>query len=134
MGMPTTSIAENPTSSAPVQSQSGGKGGGKGMGSTEPQSIDQGYRTKLQADQSQAALQEKQKYQSTVQGSSAMPPSGAGKNASNSTIQPSQMTMSATSGQPTIGKANPYPNTTGSWDNSSTQQPQSPASGGKGKG
>jgi len=136
MGMPTTSIAENPTSSAPVQSQSGGKGGGKGMGATtpSPQSIDQGYRAKLQADQSQAAAQEKLKYQSTVQGSSAMPPSGVGKNASNSTIQPSNMTVSSTSGQPTIGQPNPYPNTTGSWDNSSTQQPSAPMGGGKGKG
>jgi hypothetical protein len=103
MGMPTTSIAQNPTSSAPVQ-QSGGKGGGKGMGSMGipqptqqmPQQPDQGYR---------------------------------------STIQPSSMTMSATSGQPTTGQPNPYPNTTGSWDNSTTQQsPSMPQMGGKGKG
>jgi hypothetical protein len=101
MGMPTTSIAQNPTSSAPVQ-QSGGKGAGKGMGSMMPQQTqqmpqqpDQGYR---------------------------------------STIQPSSMTMSATSGQPTMGQPNPYPNTTGSWDNSTTQQPPAQMSGGKGKG
>jgi len=101
MGMPTTSIAQNPTSSAPVQ-QSGGKGAGKGMGSMMPpqqmpQQPDQGYR---------------------------------------STIQPSSMTMSATSGQPTMGQPNPYPNTTGSWDNSTTQQsPTMPQlAGGKGKG
>ena len=101
MGMPMSSIAQNPTSSAPVQSnQSGGKG--KGMNSMMqtqqmPQQPDQGYR---------------------------------------STIQPSSMTMSATSGQPTMGQPNPYPNTTGSWDNSTTQQsPTMPQlAGGKGKG
>ena len=101
MGMPMSSIAQNPTSSAPVQSnQSGGKGAGKGMGSMMqtqqmPEQPDQGYR---------------------------------------STIQPSSMTMSSTSGQPTMGQPNPYPNTTGSWDNSTTQQPPAQMSGGKGKG
>ena len=46
----------------------------------------------------------------------------------------SNMTMSATSGQPQMGQPNPYPNTTGSWDNSTTQQPSAQMSGGKGKG
>jgi hypothetical protein len=79
MGMPTASIAENPTSSGPAQS-------GKGAGL-------------------------------------------------NPSMQPSNMTLSATSGQPQVGQPNPYPNTTGSWDNSSTQQsPIMPQMGGKGKG
>lgn len=45
-------------------------------------------------------------------------------------------TNSATSGQPTMGQPNPYPNTTGSWDNSSIQQPPTmpQMAGGKGKG
>ena len=127
MGMPTTSIAQNPTNSAPAQSQagnqSGGKGGGKGMGSMATPSvaqsqqagqfpIDQGARSNLQApDVSQG---------------------GMGKGASS--IQPTNMTISSTSGQPTTGQPNPYPNTTGSWDNSATQQPPAQMSGGKGKG
>ena len=82
MGMPTASIAENPTSSGPAQS---GKGAGKGAGVTP-------------------------------------------------SMQPSNMTLSATSGQPQVGQPNPYPNTTGSWDNSTTQQPPVQMSGGKGKG
>ena len=120
MGMPTTSIAQNPTSSAPVQ-QSGGKGGGKGMGSMPqtqqmPQPVDQGARSSLQPPE--------------------LPQGGmggmGGKGASS--IQPSNMTISSTSGQPTTGQPNPYPNTTGSWDNSTTQQPPAQMSGGKGKG
>ena len=126
MGMPTASIAQNPTSSAPVQ-QSGGKGGGKGMGSmpqaTQPPvqqvgqfPVDQGARSSLQPPE--------------------LPQGGmggmGGKGASS--IQPSSMTISSTSGQPTTGQPNPYPNTTGSWDNSATQQPPAQMSGGKGKG
>ena len=126
MGMPTASIAHNPTSSAPVQ-QSGGKGGGKGMGSmpqaTQPPvqqvgqfPVDQGARSSLQPPE--------------------LPQGGmggmGGKGASS--IQPSNMTISSTSGQPTTGQPNPYPNTTGSWDNSATQQPPAQMSGGKGKG
>lgn len=129
MGMPTASIAQNPTSSAPVQ-QSGGKGGGKGMGSmpqaTQPPAqqagqfpVDQGARSSLQPPE--------------------MPNNGMGSTGSMggkgaSSIQPSNMTISSTSGQPTTGQPNPYPNTTGSWDNSATQQPPAQMSGGKGKG
>ena len=61
-----------------------------------------------------------------------IPQGGMGKGASS--IQPSNMTISSTSGQPTTGQPNPYPNTTGSWDNSATQQPPAQMSGGKGKG
>jgi hypothetical protein len=50
-----------------------------------------------------------------------------------SSIQPSNMTISSTSGQPTTGQPNPYPNTTGSWDNSTNQQPPTQMSG-KAKG
>ena len=129
MGMPTASIAQNPTSSAPVQ-QSGGKGGGKGMGSmpqaTQPPvqqvgqfPVDQGARSSLQPPE--------------------MPNNGMGSTGGMggkgaSSIQPSNMTISSTSGQPTTGQPNPYPNTTGSWDNSATQQPPAQMSGGKGKG
>ena len=129
MGMPTASIAQNPTSSAPVQ-QSGGKGGGKGMGSmpqaTQPPvqqvgqfPVDQGARSSLQPPE--------------------MPNNGMGSTGGMggkgaSSIQPSSMTISSTSGQPTTGQPNPYPNTTGSWDNSATQQPPAQMSGGKGKG
>ena len=106
MGMPTASIAQNPTNSAPLQS-----GGGKGMSNIAPptamQPMDQGARSSLQQPQS------------------------GGKGGS---IQPSNMTISSTSGQPTTGQPNPYPNTTGSWDNSATQQPPAQMSGGKGKG
>jgi hypothetical protein len=42
-------------------------------------------------------------------------------------------TNAATSGQPTFGQPNRYPNTVGQWDNASIQK-QSPAGGGKGKG
>jgi len=63
--------------------------------------------------------------------SSLQQPQSGGKGGS---IQPSNMTISSTSGQPTTGQPNPYPNTTGSWDNSATQQPPAQMSGGKGKG
>ncbi len=44
-------------------------------------------------------------------------------------------TNSATSGQPTFGQPNMYPNTVGQWDNASIQRTnQSPMAGGKGKG
>lgn len=42
-------------------------------------------------------------------------------------------TNAATSGQPTFGQPNRYPNTVGQWDNASIQR-QSPTGGGKGKG
>ena len=42
-------------------------------------------------------------------------------------------TNSATSGQPTMGAPNQYPNTVGQWDNSQIQ-PLQPKRGGKGKG
>jgi hypothetical protein len=42
-------------------------------------------------------------------------------------------TNAATSGQPTYGQPNNYPNTVGQWDNASIQR-QSPTGGGKGKG
>ena len=124
MGMPTTSIAQNPTSSTPVQ-QSGGKGGGKGMGSMGipqptqqmPQPVDQGTRSLLQPPETP---------------NNGMGGGMGGKG--ESSIQPSNMTISSTSGQPTTGQPNPYPNTTGSWDNSATQPPPAQMSGGKGKG
>lgn len=44
-------------------------------------------------------------------------------------------TNAATSGQPTFGQPNRYPNTVGQWDNASIQRTnQSPMAGGKGKG
>jgi len=54
-------------------------------------------------------------------------------------------TNAATSGQPTFGQPNMYPNTVGQWDNASIQRrpssgkgtgmgQQSPTGGGKGKG
>ena len=44
-------------------------------------------------------------------------------------------TNSATSGQPTFGQPNNYPNTIGQWDNASIQRTnQQPMGGGKGKG
>ena len=44
-----------------------------------------------------------------------------------------RQTNSATSGQPTMGAPNQYPNTVGQWDNSQIQ-PLQPKRGGKGKG
>jgi len=44
-------------------------------------------------------------------------------------------TNAATSGQPTFGQPNMYPNTVGQWDNASIQRTnQQPMGGGKGKG
>jgi len=44
-------------------------------------------------------------------------------------------TNAATSGQPTFGQPNRYPNTVGQWDNASIQRTnQQPMGGGKGKG
>ena len=44
-------------------------------------------------------------------------------------------TNAATSGQPTYGQPNNYPNTVGQWDNASIQRTnQQPMGGGKGKG
>ena len=135
MGMPTASIAQNPTNSAPM-SQSGGKGGGKGLSGlkgmestflpSQPPAqqagqfpVDQGARSNLQPP--------------------SMPQGSIGKGGMGNAPTPDQnpasnMTLSATSGQPTMGQPNPYPNTTGSWDNSATQQPPAQMSGGKGKG
>lgn len=62
---------------------------------------------------------------------------GSGKNGGQPYIgQPNEFTMSdttnsATSGQPRMGQANPYPNTIQPWDNASIQ-PQTQS--GKGKG
>jgi hypothetical protein len=44
-------------------------------------------------------------------------------------------TNAVTSGQPTYGQPNNYPNTVGQWDNASIQRTnQQPMGGGKGKG
>ena len=113
MGMPSASIAQNPSNPPMQQPQSSG---GKGMaGGTPPVST-------------QTPMQPQVMPQPNMPESSGK---GGGKGGS---IQPSNMTISSTSGQPTTGQPNPYPNTTGSWDNSATQQPPAQMSGGKGKG
>ena len=85
-----------------------------------------------QANSPEATYQ--QDYRSTLQ----QPQASGGKG--NSSANPNafipdggDVTMSATSGQPQNGQPNAYANTTGSWDNSSNQQPQAQM-GGKGKG
>jgi hypothetical protein len=106
MGMPTTSIAQNPTNQ-PIQSHQGGKGGGKGMGGS--------------GQQSQYATPDVNPNQLIPDGGNAGPSSN--------------MTSSLVSNQPQMGQPNSYPNTTGSWDNSTTQQSAAmPHMGGKGKG
>ena len=117
MGMSNASIAQNPTSSAP----SGSMGGGKNMSW-----IDSVFPP------SQSPVQQMGQFPVDQGARSNLQPSQSGKGGS---MQPSNMTLSATSGQPQVGQPNPYPNTTGSWDNSSTQQsPTVPQMGGKGKG
>ena len=127
MGMPTTSIAQNPTNQ-PMQSHQGGKGGGKGGMNTPP--VSQG----AQAPESMPSME--QGY--IMQKQQSMPQGGGEKGMP--TTDPNMlvpdggnMTSSLVSNQPQNGQPNPYPNTTGSWDNSSNQQPQAHM-GGKGKG
>ena len=109
--MPTASIAQNP-SNPPMQPQSSG---GKGMAGGTPPVSQQSMQPQVMPDMN-------------------MPQSGGKSGGKGGSIQPSNMTMTATSGQPIMGQPNRYPNTTGSWDNSATQQPPAQMSGGKGKG
>lgn len=130
MGMPTASIAQNPNN-PPMQPQSSG---GKGMAGGTPPVSTQSMRQDQVMPQGGIGMMTSfggQEGQASLSLGSQGGGKGGGKGGS---IQPSNMTMTATSGQPTMGKPNPYPNTTGSWDNSATQQPPAQMSGGKGKG
>lgn len=155
MGAPTPSMPQNPTNPPMQQSHMGGKGAGKGgsMGSLSqntPQAsaIDQ---VPVSANQQglndlgqQASIQEVRHPYLTMfsgQQSASQPQASGGKGVAGSnpnqlTSDGGNMTLSSTSGQAQVGQPNPYPNTTGSWDNSSIQRPPTmpQMGGGKGKG
>jgi hypothetical protein len=123
-----------------MQSHQGGKGGGKGMGSI-------GQQPQYAAPEDQMNVPMTQDLRQSYPTQQTQQFSG-GKGASGNFPNPNQltpdggntsfggnMTSSLVSNQPQMGQPNSYPNTTGSWDNSSNQQPAAmPHMGGKGKG
>jgi hypothetical protein len=117
-------MPQNPTNQ-PLQqpSQMGGKGAGKG-GMQMPSASQPSTEQILPSAQPQAG-------------------GGKGNSPNPNQLTPDggnmpfggNMTLSSTSGQPQTGQPNPYPNTTGSWDNSNSKQiPENHPMAGKGKG